>query len=87
MTFLKENGFSVVRLYVAWPGLEPSKGSYNSTYLDVRACILIYRIAGIFQGYKLSWKDLYFVGNSSFFAAGMYAIIIILYPRNMAIIR
>ncbi|XP_064387797.1 endoglycoceramidase-like [Halichondria panicea] len=37
VTFLKENGFSVVRLYVAWPGLEPSKGSYNSTYLDVLA--------------------------------------------------
>ena len=39
VTFLKENGFSVVRLYVAWPGLEPSKGNYNSTYLDVSRVI------------------------------------------------
>ena len=33
--FLVENGFNVVRLYVAWPGLEPTKGNYNLTYLDV----------------------------------------------------
>ena len=30
-----ENGFNVVRLYVAWPGLEPTKGNYNLTYLNV----------------------------------------------------
>lgn len=36
VTFLKYNGFSAVRLYVAWPGVEPSKGAYNNTYLDVR---------------------------------------------------
>lgn len=33
--FLVENGFNVVRLYVAWPGVEPSKGDYNFTYLEV----------------------------------------------------
>jgi endoglycosylceramidase len=33
--FLVESGFTVVRLYVAWPGVEPRKGTYNSTYLDV----------------------------------------------------
>ena len=31
---LIEYGFTVVRLYVAWPGVEPSKASYNTTYLD-----------------------------------------------------
>lgn len=35
VTFLVESGFSVVRLYVAWPGVESSKGVYNHTYLDV----------------------------------------------------
>ena len=34
--FLVENGFSIVRLYVAWQGVEPAKGEYNSTYLEVR---------------------------------------------------
>ena len=33
--FLRENGFTVVRLYVAWPGVEPEEGLYNETYLDV----------------------------------------------------
>ena len=33
--FLVEHGFNLVRLYVAWPGLEPTKGNYNHTYLDV----------------------------------------------------
>lgn len=33
--FLSENGFNVVRLYVAWPGVEPQKDHYNNTYLDV----------------------------------------------------
>jgi endoglycosylceramidase len=33
--FLAESGFTVVRLYVAWPGVEPAEGIYNSTYLDV----------------------------------------------------
>lgn len=27
-------GFNIVRLGVMWPGLEPTKGEYNSTYLD-----------------------------------------------------
>ncbi|XP_003382563.1 PREDICTED: endoglycoceramidase-like [Amphimedon queenslandica] len=33
--FLSDNGFNVVRFYVAWPGVEPVKDQYNSTYLDV----------------------------------------------------
>lgn len=33
--FLVESGFTVVRLYVAWPGYETEKGVYNETYLDV----------------------------------------------------
>ncbi len=41
VAFLKDSGFSVVRLYVAWPGVEPSKGVYNDTYLDVRVNYLI----------------------------------------------
>jgi endoglycosylceramidase len=35
IAFLAGNGFTVVRLYVAWTGVEPQKGVYNSTYLDV----------------------------------------------------
>ena len=35
MQFLKDNGFNVVRLYVAWPGLEPTRGQYNTSYLQV----------------------------------------------------
>jgi hypothetical protein len=35
IAFLAESGFTVVRLYVAWPGVEPAEGIYNSTYLDV----------------------------------------------------
>jgi endoglycosylceramidase len=27
-------GFNIVRLGVMWPGVEPSKGQYNATYLD-----------------------------------------------------
>ena len=27
-------GFNIVRLGVMWPGVEPTKGQYNSTYLD-----------------------------------------------------
>lgn len=34
--FLVENGFNVVRLYVSWQGVEPTKGQYNQTYLNVR---------------------------------------------------
>ena len=33
--FLVESGFTVVRLYVAWPGVEPEEGLYNVTYLEV----------------------------------------------------
>lgn len=35
MLFLKDNGFNVVRLYVAWPGVEPVRGQYNMSYLQV----------------------------------------------------
>lgn len=34
IAMLVEYGFTVVRLYVAWPGVEPTKGNYNMTYLD-----------------------------------------------------
>ena len=34
--FLVESGFSMVRLFVAWPGVEPKRGQYNQTYLEVR---------------------------------------------------
>jgi endoglycosylceramidase len=33
--FLVKSGFSVVRLFVAWPGVEPVRGAYNYTYLNV----------------------------------------------------
>ena len=36
ISFLSENGFSAVRLYVAWPGVEPTRGNFNTTYLQVR---------------------------------------------------
>ena len=36
--FLVENGFSMVRLFVAWPGVEPKRGQYNRTYLEVKLC-------------------------------------------------
>ena len=32
---LKEWGFNVVRLGVMWPGVEPQKGNYNMTYLQI----------------------------------------------------
>ena len=35
VNFLVENGFNVVRLYVAWQGVEVSRGIYNTTYLSV----------------------------------------------------
>ena len=31
---MKQWGFNVVRLYVAWEGYMPQRGVYNSTYLD-----------------------------------------------------
>ena len=34
--FLVKNGFSVIRLFVAWPGVEPTRGVYNQSYLNVR---------------------------------------------------
>ena len=34
IAMLVEYGFTVVRLYVAWPGVEPSRGKYNASYLD-----------------------------------------------------
>lgn len=40
VNFLVENGFNIVRLYVAWQGLEISRGTYNSTYLHVLADIV-----------------------------------------------
>ncbi|XP_062516770.1 endoglycoceramidase-like [Corticium candelabrum] len=33
--FLVQNGYSMVRLFVSWRGVEPEKDSYNSSYLDV----------------------------------------------------
>ena len=36
VNFLVENGFSMVRLFVAWPGVEPRRGKYNQTYLEVK---------------------------------------------------
>jgi aryl-phospho-beta-D-glucosidase BglC (GH1 family) len=33
--FLVENGLNLVRLYVAWQGVEFGKGRYNMTYLHV----------------------------------------------------
>lgn len=40
---LKSLGMNVIRLHVAWEGVEPKKGEYNYTYLEVlqsivRAC-------------------------------------------------
>ena len=40
IAFLVESGFTAVRLFVAWPGVEPRKGVYNTTYLQVRSYIL-----------------------------------------------
>lgn len=40
INFFKENGFNAVRLYVAWPGVEPTKGVYNLTYLKVLSDIV-----------------------------------------------
>ena len=42
MLFLKDNGFNVVRLYVAWPGVEPVKGQYNMSYLQVTRFAAVY---------------------------------------------
>lgn len=36
IAFMIEHGFNIVRLYVAWQGVEPTKGQYNYTYLMVR---------------------------------------------------
>jgi len=33
--FLKDIGHNIIRLGVQWPGVEPNRGEYNSTYLDV----------------------------------------------------
>ncbi|XP_065910588.1 endoglycoceramidase-like isoform X2 [Dysidea avara] len=35
MQLLQDSGLNVVRLYVAWPGVEPTRGEYNMTYLQV----------------------------------------------------
>ncbi len=32
---LAEWGFNAVRLGVMWPGVEPMKGEYNETYLNI----------------------------------------------------
>ena len=37
---LKSWGFNVVRLGVMWPGVEPTKGNYNFTYLDQMETII-----------------------------------------------
>ena len=59
--FLVENGFNVVRLYVAWPGVEPKKGEYNHTYLKVMALNIK----------QLSTKDV--VSQANLFAEGLFA--------------
>ena len=48
VTFLVENGLNVVRLYVAWPGVEPSKGQYNGTYLEVDNSHVTTSISGVY---------------------------------------
>lgn len=40
MDFLQDSGFNVVRLYVAWQGVEPTPGVYNYTYLKVLRSIV-----------------------------------------------
>ena len=39
--FLVQNGYSMVRLFVSWRGVEPEKDSYNSSYLDVSKWIVL----------------------------------------------
>ena len=41
IAMLVEHGFTVVRLYVAWPGVEPTKGKINGTYLDTLYKIVV----------------------------------------------
>ena len=53
MQLLKDSGLNVVRLYVAWPGVEPSRGEYNMTYLQV---IEITYVSIIYQ--KTDWSNL-----------------------------
>ena len=40
MDFLQENGFNVVRLYVAWPAVMPQRGQINTKYFDVSVNLL-----------------------------------------------
>ena len=48
MENLRSWGFNVVRLGVMWPGVEPSPGVYNSTYLDLmRGLVDTLYVAGI----------------------------------------
>ena len=42
ISFFVKNGFNVVRLYVAWQGVEPTKGQYNDTYLSVSKINSVY---------------------------------------------
>ena len=42
--FLADHGFNVVRLYVAWPGVEPQRDQYNMTYLNVSMLLYLIHI-------------------------------------------
>lgn len=35
MAILRKYGMNAVRLGVMWPGVEPQRGEYNTTYLDM----------------------------------------------------
>ena len=37
---MKTLGFTVIRLGVMWPGVEPTRGKYNETYLDIVESII-----------------------------------------------
>ncbi len=56
--FLQEYGFNVVRLYVAWPGVEPKKDQYNITYLNVSTVELTSNKGRGYNRNNLSTKDM-----------------------------
>ena len=51
MQFLKSWGMNAIRLGVMWPGVEPSEGKYNYTYLSEMDRIV--RLAGQYGIYTL----------------------------------
>lgn len=32
--FFKEYGLNIIRLGTMWPGIEPTRGSFNQSYID-----------------------------------------------------